>query len=162
MVRLNINSQNKKMDGFYFFTISKNDTFDMNALAKKLVALGYEPSFQTIKTGQFSKRGSIIDIFPLGVNEPVRIDFFDDQVDTIKAYDIDTQRSIKEVDSIFIYPVTEMIYYDTEVMLATSKFNSFMASKKLSDIEEDKYNKDIIAIKEHNNIDMLIRYIRFF
>ncbi len=144
------------------FSINKNDTFDMNALAKKLIALGYEPTFQTIKTGQFSKRGSIIDIFPLGVNEPVRIDFFDDQVDTIKTYDIDTQRSIKEVDSVFIYPVTEMIYYDSEVELATSKLNSFMASKNLSDIEEEKYNKDIIAIKEHNNIDMLIRYIRFF
>ena len=59
--------------------------------------------------GQFAVRGGIIDIYPLTEECPYRIDMWDDEVDTIKTFDAESQRSIETVDSIVIYPAGEIV-----------------------------------------------------
>lgn len=144
------------------FSLKKNQTIIPNSLVDKLIFMGYESVYTTTKTGQFSKRGSIIDVFPLGRTEPIRLDFFDTDIETIKTFDIDTQRSIYEIEEVLIYPVTEMLYSKEDANLAIQKINSFMATKNLSVLEEEKYNKDIEQLRLHQNVDVLMRYIGFF
>lgn len=78
-------------------------------LAEKLVTLGYEKTYQVEVPGQFSIRGGIVDIFDLTEENPYRIELWGEDVDSIRSFDVLSQRSIENLSSIDIYPATEMI-----------------------------------------------------
>lgn len=144
------------------FTIKANDTIDIRLLCQKLIKLGYESVFTTVKTGEFSKRGSIVDIFPLGYSNPIRLDFFGDDIDSIKEYNSDTQRSMGKIEEVTVLPVSEFIYSDEEYQTAKDKILSFMDKYKLSQIEEDTYKQDLYKLEEHKSLESLSRYLGFF
>ena len=79
------------------------------ALAIKLVSLGYEKTYQVEEPGQFSIRGGIIDIFDLTEENPYRIELWGDEVESIRSFDVLSQRSIEELDRVVIYPATELV-----------------------------------------------------
>ena len=83
--------------------IDKAQEQDPQKLAKDLVLLGYTKVPAVENKGQFSQRGDITDIYPL-VGEPVRIEFFGDNIESIRIFNLNTQRSIKETDSCIIHP----------------------------------------------------------
>ncbi len=144
------------------FNLKINDSIDINELCKRLANMGYEPVYTTVKTGEFSKRGSIVDIFPLGYTNPIRLDFFGDEIDTIKEYNIDTQRSMNKIDGVNILPVSEFIYSKVEYEIAKNKILSFMDKYKLSQIEEDMYKSDLSKLEDHKSLELLSRYLGFF
>ena len=144
------------------FSIKEGDTFDIKDLTKRLVSLGYESVYTTIKTGQFSRRGSILDIFPLGMEAPIRLDFFGDDIESIKTYDVDSQRSKDRVKEALILPVSEFIYNEEELNIARGKILGFMDQFKLSSLEEDMYKRDLENLYLHKSLDTLSRYLRFF
>ena len=78
-------------------------------LAEKLVELGYEKTYQVEAPGQFSVRGGIVDIFDLTEENPYRIELWGEDVDSIRSFDVLTQRSIESLDGVAIYPATDMI-----------------------------------------------------
>ena len=78
-------------------------------LAEKLVGLGYEKTYQVEVPGQFSVRGGIVDIFDLTEENPYRIELWGEDVDSIRSFDVLSQRSIEALSSVDIYPATEMI-----------------------------------------------------
>ena len=78
-------------------------------LQQILVEAGYKKEEIISEKGQFSRRGEIIDIFPINESNPIRIEFWGDEVDAIRIFDIDTQLTIKEIDDITINPNTEFI-----------------------------------------------------
>ena len=78
-------------------------------LAGKLVKLGYEKAYQVEAPGQFSVRGGIVDVFDLTEENPYRIELWGEDVDSIRSFDVLSQRSIEKLDSVDIYPATEMI-----------------------------------------------------
>ena len=80
------------------------DIVERISLLDKLVALGYERTDQVEQRGHFSVRGDIIDIFPVNSDKPYRIEFFDDEIDTIRTFAIDTQRSIESVTTMTVMP----------------------------------------------------------
>ncbi len=82
--------------------ISKNETYKINELVEKLIEIGYEKTTIVNKTGEFAARGFVLDVFPTNNNEPVRIEFWGDNVDSIKYFDINSQLSNKELDEINI------------------------------------------------------------
>lgn len=144
------------------FSLKTGSSIDMQELCRRLIRLGYENVYTTVKTGEFSKRGSIIDIFPLGYTNPVRLDFFGDEIDTIKEYNADTQRSMTAIDQITVLPVSEFIYSDEEYKLAEKKILAFMDQYRLSPIEEQAYRQDLFKLEEHKSLDTLSRYLEFF
>ncbi len=85
------------------------DIVNLEKIQRQLVKLGYQRTGQVDMTGQFSVRGSILDIFPLTDDVPVRIDLWDDEIDSIKNFDVESQRSIENMESVKIYPATEYI-----------------------------------------------------
>jgi transcription-repair coupling factor (superfamily II helicase) len=80
-------------------------TSDPDDMIVKLTEMGYEKVPQVMQRGEFARRGDIIDIFPADMTEPVRISFFDDEVDQLKNFDLETQRSTEQLSKVRIIPV---------------------------------------------------------
>ena len=88
----------------------RNDsTLDMDKLTAALVHMGYERVGQVEMPGQFSIRGGIIDIYSLTEENPWRIELWGDEIDSIRSFDKESQRSIEEVETLTIYPASEII-----------------------------------------------------
>ena len=90
-------------------SIKKGDIYSPEELINKLVSLGYVRDTIVNKTGEFAKRGYIIDVFPLDEINPIRIEFFDDEIESIRSFNPETQKSLKDLKEIAIYPNSEFI-----------------------------------------------------
>ena len=107
----------------------KDGILDLSHLAEKLVLLGYQKEQMIGKPGEFSMRGSIIDIYPLTSEYPVRIDLFDDEIESLRLFDVETQRSIGEVDKIEITPAMDMLITKDQLKIASEKMQSLVEEK---------------------------------
>lgn len=96
--------------------ITLEDDIDMDKLSEGLVALSYEKVSMVENRGQFAVRGGIVDIFPSTEEHPYRMELFDTEVDSIRRFDIQTQRSIETVDGFSVYPAVEMTLSHKERM----------------------------------------------
>lgn len=90
-----------------------SDIIKPEELKKNIVKLGYEPMSMVESIGEFSSRGGIFDFYSPSQRHPVRIEFFGDEIDSIRTFDIETQRSVQSIDEITIYPARD-IYLDRE------------------------------------------------
>ncbi len=88
-------------------SLKKGDTFNRENLIEMLSDLGYIRDTMVTNTGEFAIRGFIIDVFPINYDNPVRIEFFDDEIDSIRYFNNDTQLSLKEITNIEIRPFKE-------------------------------------------------------
>lgn len=93
-------------------TITVGSCYSQQSVLETLVAFGYERTDQVDAIGQFCLRGDILDIYPINSNRPMRIEWFDEEIDAVRSFDIDNQRSIRSFDEIRIVPLT--ITEDTE------------------------------------------------
>uniref|UniRef100_E6XJR9 Transcription-repair-coupling factor n=1 Tax=Shewanella putrefaciens (strain 200) TaxID=399804 RepID=E6XJR9_SHEP2 len=89
------------------FVLKKGDRYQLHNVRQHLTDTGYHLVEQVYEHGEFAIRGSILDIFPTGVNMPLRIELFDDEVETIRHFDPETQRSLHPVESIRLLPAKE-------------------------------------------------------
>ncbi|OQX35764.1 MAG: transcription-repair coupling factor [Oceanospirillales bacterium LUC14_002_19_P2] len=87
--------------------LAAGDTFDREKQRQLLESAGYHCVDTVYEHGDYAMRGSIIDIFPMGSNTPFRIDLFDDEIDTLRTFDPETQRSVEEVERINLLPARE-------------------------------------------------------
>lgn len=101
--------------------ISVNCDYDRDSLLNKLYNMGYIRNVLVNETGNIGVRGYVIDIFPIMEENPVRIEFWGDTVTSIKYFDVDTQRSISEIDNICIYPFTEFLLNDYSINFINSQ-----------------------------------------
>ena len=91
----------------YTFSFTQGERLDEARLKSQLTLAGYEHVSQVVRPGEYCVRGSLIDLFPMGSPLPYRIDLFDDQVDSIRAFDPDTQRSLYPVRDVRLLPGRE-------------------------------------------------------
>ena len=89
------------------FDFRKSQSLDEQGLRSQLTLAGYEHVSQVLRPGEYSVRGGLIDLFPMGSELPYRIDLFGDQIDTLRTFDPDTQRSLYPVDSVRLLPGRE-------------------------------------------------------
>ena len=89
--------------------VAVGDVIDLEQFTRHLAELGYEKNYQVQTSGEFSVRGGIIDIFPLTEENPFRIELWDDEVDSIRSFDAESQRSIENLDEVHIYPACELV-----------------------------------------------------
>ncbi len=85
------------------------DTIEPKGLVKRLVGNGYKVDTIVNKTGEVGLRGYVVDIFPIDFDDPVRIEFFDNEIESIRIFDADSQKSISKIESVSIYPFSEFI-----------------------------------------------------
>ncbi len=90
-------------------TVSTASTIKLTKFSEDLVRLGYERQAQVEAPGDFAVRGGIIDVFPLTEDAPYRIELWGDEIDSIRTFDVSSQRSIEQVEELVIYPAAEII-----------------------------------------------------
>lgn len=95
--------------------VKTGDLFSLNKLRIQLDKSGYRHTDQVFGPGEYASRGSIIDLFPMGSTDPYRIDFFDDEIDTIRTFDPENQRSIDDVSEIRLLPAHEFPTSETAI-----------------------------------------------
>ncbi len=102
--------------------LKTGDTFDIDSWRLKLEKSGYRNVSQVVEHGEFAVRGAIVDLFPMGSRRPFRIDLFDDEIDTLRTFDPETQRSIDEIDKIDLLPAREFPVNDDSIKLFRQQF----------------------------------------
>ncbi|EGV35602.1 transcription-repair coupling factor [Neisseria weaveri] len=104
------------------FWLKTGQTLDIDALRENLVEAGYSNVSNVIAAGEFALRGGILDIFPSGSDAPYRLDMFGDEIDSIKTFDPDTQRTIAPVSEIRLLPAHEFPTDDDAQKIFRSRF----------------------------------------
>lgn len=94
------------------FLLTSGDSIELDGFLKQLEASGYQRVNQVYEHGDFAVRGALIDVFPMGSQNPFRLDLFDNEIETIRSFDAETQRTIKKMESIELLPAKE---YDLNV-----------------------------------------------
>lgn len=89
-------------------TIGTDSIVEMEAVKRRLVRMGYERVGQVELPGQFAIRGGILDIYPLTEEYPVRVELWDEEVDSIRSFDAKSQRSMENLEGIVLYPAAEL------------------------------------------------------
>ncbi|MFV8758528.1 transcription-repair coupling factor, partial [Yersinia enterocolitica] len=87
--------------------MKKGQHLSRDKLRAQLEQAGYRSVDQVMEHGEFATRGALLDLYPMGSEEPYRIDFFDDDIDSLRVFDVDTQRTLSEVDQINLLPAHE-------------------------------------------------------
>lgn len=155
----------------YVYHVRAEQELDLEDFAKKLVDLGYENETMVEKPGQFAMRGGILDVFPLGEEAPYRIELWGDEVDTIRSFDVESQRSIETVGEITIYPATEMpltvqrMHAGKESMKeeyeeTLSKFKKEQRTKEAGNLKQTMRNifEEMEMCRQEAAIDSFITY----
>lgn len=88
-------------------TLINGQTLDFEELKEKISRLGYDREVQVQGPGQFAVRGGILDIYPLTEEMPIRIEFWGDEIDSIRTFDVDSQRSVENLNEVVIFPADE-------------------------------------------------------
>lgn len=141
--------------------LKKEDTVDINELLSKLVSQGYQREATVEKQGEFSYRGGILDIFPLNEINPIRIEFFDDEVETIRYFDISTQRSTIKTASIEIFPMFEFHYTEEQFNTINEIINQKVKDHEFDEKSLGRIEDDLFNLGSHTDIDKLARYSTF-
>ena len=89
------------------FSLRQGDTIDRDALRAQMIEAHYAAVKQVMAPGEFAFRGGLIDVYPMGADAPFRLDLFDDEIESIRRFDADTQRSVDAVASIELLPARE-------------------------------------------------------
>ncbi|HWK08903.1 MAG TPA: transcription-repair coupling factor, partial [Vicinamibacterales bacterium] len=96
------------------FTLRPGDEISPVDLGDRLAAAGYTRQDPTDEPGEFSVRGGVVDFYPAGARQPIRLEFIGDNVESLRTYDPGTQRSIEPVDQVHVEPLTELLFGDTD------------------------------------------------
>ena len=91
----------------FTFFLKQGTTLDVDALRAQMALAGYAHVTQVVSPGEFSVRGGLIDLFPMGSALPYRLDLFDNDIESIKTFDIDTQRTLYPVPDVRLLPARE-------------------------------------------------------
>ncbi|HEY9051919.1 MAG TPA: transcription-repair coupling factor [Gammaproteobacteria bacterium] len=122
--------------------LSKNETLDIDKFRHKLEQSGYHYVSQVMEHGEFTIRGSIIDIFPSGHDFPFRIDLFDEEIDSIRRFDPESQRSLDSVDNIEVLPAREFPFNDDSISKFRQRYReNISGDPTLSTIYQDVSQK---------------------
>jgi transcription-repair coupling factor (superfamily II helicase) len=143
-------------------SIKVGDSVDIDDLLGKLVHLGYEREEIVDRHAQFSRRGGIIDIFPSTHEDPVRIELFGDDIESIREFDPASQRSIHKLQSLDILPAREILLTEEAAAKAVKEMRKELA-KRVADLESEGLSAEAekLAAKLEDDITRLTNLAYF-
>lgn len=115
------------------FAIRESDQMDLPAFKQFLIGSGYRSATQIEEPGEFAARGGIIDLFPPGYEEPVRIELFGDQVETIRHFDIHTQRSTQRTSRLETLPMSEVLLTEETIRCFRTQYRETFGGQAAQD-----------------------------
>ena len=129
-------------------------TIDRNQIIEQLIHLGYRRAPLTTVVGEFSVRGEVIDIFPINRQKPIRIDLFDQEIDYIKTFDPETQKTDMSLDFADVLFINELVYDNPQAIVDAIR----------SDTTDQGYSiqSDLEDIIHYRNCEKAHKYIRYF
>ncbi len=138
--------------------------FDLEKLARDLVCLGYSREDIVEAPGQFAMRGGIVDIFSPGSDNPFRIEFFDDETDSIRVFDVASQRSMEKVDKAAVIPAVEAVMSMEKKAEIVEILEKRIAQAKRRKVDMTAYiettSADIESFNERHYFPSIDKYIR--
>ena len=144
--------------------LSVGDIYDPGKLKEKLVELGYRHVPSVEQAGEFSVRGGLLDVYPMTEENPLRIEFFDDEVDTIRYFSTETQRSLTQAKKVLITPVFELVYgpeeiqrFEAQVRERLAKTAPLVEGENRERLYERIY-QDIESVKNHHDVELMHKY----
>ena len=156
----------------YTFTYKVGDTLNFKELGEKLIQCGYERADMVENKGQFSIRGGIMDIYPTGSASPFRMELFGDEVDSIRSFNPQSQRSIEKVSVVEIFPAKEVILKEENVELAYNAIKEeaeamkkrFKDNKNKEALEKltSVINRNLESLKENWSFETIDSYLNYF
>ncbi len=144
-------------------TFRQGEVFEIDELLKTLVYMGYSREEIVEGEGQFAIRGGILDIYPPGLDNPVRIEFFDNEVDLIRIFDPYSQRSTQNIDEVQIIPARELLLDDKQKELLLNEIEKRIAKAKKQN-EDGEHLLSILAqekeaLQERTYFPSLDKYV---
>ena len=151
--------------------VEKGGQLQEKEIADRLVAMGYESSYQVESPGQFSVRGGIIDVFDLTEENPYRIELWGDEVESIRSFDVLSQRSIEKLESISVFPATEFVLDQSRINAGLKKLEKealvqeklFRSQHKPEEAHRitvwvKELKEQLLEFKSKVNLESYIRY----
>lgn len=147
----------------HFIRIEQDETLDVMEASDKLVRLGYEPAEPVRVPGQFSRRGGILDVFPMGAERPIRIEFFGDTVESLRVFDPMSQRSIRAVSELELTLSRETLLPSPEVdvrdmLERTIALEASRLETEAGNRLEESITLDVVALEQRVYFDRLDLY----
>lgn len=156
----------------YTTTLKVGKQIDILELAERLIQCGYERMDMVDGKGQFSIRGGILDIFPTISVYPYRVELFDDEIDSIRTFNVESQRSIDKVTKIEIFPAKEIILKNQDILRGydaiEADFQKFISQKEnkknkaLLDKIKGIVKRNLEELKEISSFETIESYIPYF
>ena len=113
------------------FAIEVGDVFNLELNRLKLESVGYQCVSQVYQHAEFAVRGAIVDLFPMGSKVPFRIELFDEEIESIRTFDPETQRSLEKIDRIQLFPAREFPFTDESIKHFRQAFRTFFPEASL-------------------------------
>ncbi|MCC9965788.1 transcription-repair coupling factor, partial [Streptococcus agalactiae] len=132
----------------------------LDKLCKNLVNLGYQKVSQVFSPGEFSQRGDILDIFEMTQEYPYRLEFFGDEIDGIRQFDIDTQKSLKQLESVQISPADDIILQDADFERAKKKLEGYLVTA--SEVQRTYLSEVLSTTENHFKHSDIRRFLSIF
>ncbi len=156
-----------------YVQLKVGDSFDIKTLTQRFYNIGYERDVTVNKTGEMAIRGYVLDIFPINYNNPIRIEFWGDEIESIRFFDINTQLTISNVQEVEIIPNSEFLIdkdidfeYNHRDLIKYGSFNIYEYMKGLlfyNELDDIKvgYNNLLEEVLDYNTSNNL-KYIKYF
>ena len=141
-----------------------NEQSDYKNIKRNLIKAGYQLSKRVDHPLTFSVRGEIIDIFSINYDQPIRIEFFDDEVESIRFFDLETQLTVDKIDEVDIIPATDILFSNEEIDLIKLKLQKVIETQKkheLYDSLRHNIEMDINYLEENMSSARLYNYFSY-
>lgn len=146
------NVMSTKMLTDSILTYNVGQQIEINQITEDLIIRGYKKTAITTDLGTFSVRGSIVDIYPINADEPIRINFFDNEIETIKKINLETQLSSEKVKSVSVFPLYDIYYKKQDIPKIEKRI--------LKKYPNDKKTLNIVDnLKEYKSLEQLYLYL---
>ena len=142
---------NKTLWKSNIINIKKGDIYNKDELTSKLVSMGYKIETTVTNTGELASRGFVLDVFPTREDNPIRLEFWGDEIDSIRYFDSNSQRSLKEIDSVVINSNTEFINEKNIDIESKQKYLPLVTDEVFSIY--DYLDNPITFIKDYNQLN---------
>ncbi|MFP3028946.1 MAG: transcription-repair coupling factor [Arsenophonus sp.] len=124
----------------------KGNNLSREKLCNNLDKAGYRHVEQVLEHGEYSTRGALVDLFPMGSNDPYRIDFFDDEIDSLRTFNVDSQLTVNEVEKINLLPTHEFPIDDKAIELFRSQWCEYFDVRRDPEHIYQQISKKIVPV----------------
>jgi len=140
------------------FTLKTSQEVDLSMMLEHLYNLGYTPVAEVEEPGQFSHRGGIVDLFPPTLPRPIRVEFFGDEVESLRTFDQETQRSLNPVSNCIIGPAREALpTRGPEAAKELAQLDSSMLNREA----EERWNQNLEELRQRHSFDDIAFYLPY-